>query len=116
MQELSTAVEHNVDVKVVILNNASLGMVRQFQDNFYGGIRSAVDLTVMPDFVKLADAFGLPGYRARTVSETRDALGKAMAHNGPVLIDFVIDPEANVYPIIPLGKQLKDFVEEPLSA
>jgi acetolactate synthase I/II/III large subunit len=116
MQELSTAVEHNVDVKIVILNNASLGMVRQFQDKFYGGVRSAVDLSVMPDFVKLADAFGLPGYRARTVAECQDALAKAMAHNGPVLIDFVIDPEANVYPIIPLGKQLKDFVEEPLSA
>jgi acetolactate synthase-1/2/3 large subunit len=100
----------------VILNNASLGMVRQFQDSFYGGVRSAVDLSVMPDFVKLADAFGLPGYRARTVAETRDVLAKAMAHKGPVLIDFVIDPEANVYPIIPLGKQLKDFIEEPLFA
>jgi acetolactate synthase-1/2/3 large subunit len=116
MQELSTAVEHNVDVKIFILNNASLGMVRQFQDDFYGGIRSAVDLSVMPDFVKLADAFGLPGFRARTLAETRDVLGKAMAHKGPVLIDFVIDPEANVYPIVPLGKQLKDFVEEPISA
>jgi acetolactate synthase-1/2/3 large subunit len=50
------------------------------------------------------------------VAETRDVLAKAMAHKGPVLIDFVIDPEANVYPIIPLGKQLKDFIEEPLSA
>jgi len=116
MQELSTAVEYGVDVKIVLLNNASLGMVRQFQDDFYGGVRSAVDLSVMPDFVKLADAFGLPGYRARTVAEAQAALAQAARHRGPVLMEFVIDPEANVYPIIPLGKALKDFVEEPLSA
>src|SRR6202165_5919611 len=60
-QELSVAVEHQLDVKIVLLNNFSLGMVRQFQDDFYGGVRSQVDLTVIPDFVKLADAYGLPG-------------------------------------------------------
>ena len=113
MQELSTAVEHQVDVKIVILNNASLGMVRQFQDDFYGGVRSAVDLSVMPDFVKLADAFGLPGYRATTLAEVAPVMEQAMAHRGPVLIDFKIDPEANVYPIIPLGKAHRDFREEP---
>ncbi|TMD11927.1 MAG: acetolactate synthase large subunit, partial [Chloroflexi bacterium] len=93
--------------------NASLGMVRQFQDDFYGGVRSAVDLSVMPDFVKLADAFGLPGYRATTRAEVAPVLERAMAHRGPVLMDFQIDPEANVYPIIPLGKAHRDFVEEP---
>src|SRR5438445_4496737 len=60
-QELSVAVKNKLDVKIVLLNNFSLGMVRQFQDDFYGGVRSEVDLTEMPDFVKLADAYGLPG-------------------------------------------------------
>src|SRR5437879_10209382 len=83
MQELSTAVEHKVDVKIVILNNASLGMVRQFQDSFYGGVRSAVDLSVMPDFVKLADAFGLRGARATTRPEVAPVLARAMASRGP---------------------------------
>ena len=69
-QELSVAVEHKLDIKIVLLNNFSLGMVRQFQDDFYGGVRSQVDLTHMPDFVKLADAYGLPGVRVRQARET----------------------------------------------
>jgi acetolactate synthase I/II/III large subunit len=112
-QEMSTAVEQHLDVKVVLLNNFSLGMVRQFQDDFYGGIRSEVDLTEIPDFVKLADAYGLPGIRVDDVSEVGPALDAAQSTPGPFLIDFRIDPEANVYPIVPLGKGLNDFWEAP---
>src|SRR5215471_2198383 len=65
-QELSVAVKHRLDVKIVLLNNFSLGMVRQFQDDFYGGVRSEVDLSEMPDFVKLAEAYGLPGICVET--------------------------------------------------
>src|SRR5712692_3017958 len=112
-QELSVAVEHNLDIKIVILNNFSLGMVRQFQDDFYGGVRSQVDLTHMPDFVKLADAYGLPGIRVDTLEQVGPAMDAAERTKGPFLIDFRIDPEANVYPIVPLGKTLNDFWEAP---
>jgi acetolactate synthase-1/2/3 large subunit len=112
-QELSVAVEHKLDVKIVILNNSSLGMVRQFQDDFYGGVRSQVDLTHMPDFVKLAEAYGLPGIRVDRLADVATAMDEAERTKGPFLIDFRIDPEANVYPIVPLGKSLNDFWEAP---
>ncbi|HEX7263477.1 MAG TPA: biosynthetic-type acetolactate synthase large subunit [Candidatus Dormibacteraeota bacterium] len=112
-QELSVAVEHQLDVKIVILNNFSLGMVRQFQDDFYGGVRSESDLKHMPDFVKLADAYGLPGIRVDKFEEIGPAMDAAERTKGPFLIDFRIDPEANVYPIVPLGKSLNDFWEAP---
>jgi acetolactate synthase I/II/III large subunit len=112
-QELSVAVKHRLDVKIVLLNNFSLGMVRQFQDDFYGGVRSEVDLSEMPDFVKLADAYGLPGLCVERVEDMRAAFDFAERTPGPVLIDFRIDPDANVYPIVPLGKGLNDFTELP---
>ncbi|HKB34333.1 MAG TPA: biosynthetic-type acetolactate synthase large subunit [Candidatus Dormibacteraeota bacterium] len=112
-QELSVAVEHQLDVKIVLLNNFSLGMVRQFQDDFYGGVRSQSDLTHMPDFVKLSDAYGMPAIRVDRLEEIAPALDAAEKTRGPFLIDFRIDPEANVYPIVPLGKSLNDFWEAP---
>lgn len=104
-------VEQNIDVNVIILNNASLGMVRQFQDDFYGGIRSAVDLTFTPDFVKLGEAFGMKAMTTASAAEVGPMLDEAMAHRGPVLMNFDIDKDANVYPIVPLGKGMLDFVE-----
>jgi acetolactate synthase-1/2/3 large subunit len=112
-QELSVAVEHQLDIKIVLLNNFSLGMVRQFQDDFYGGVRSQVDMTHIPDFVKLADAYGLPGVRVDKLADVGPAMDAAQRSKGPFLIDFRIDPEANVYPIVPLGKSLNDFWEAP---
>jgi acetolactate synthase-1/2/3 large subunit len=111
MQEMATMVENNIDVKVIILNNASLGMVRQFQDDFYDGVRSAVDLTFTPDFVKLGEAFGMKAMTTRRLEDVGPMLDEALAHKGPVLLNFDIDPEANVYPIVPLGKGMLDFVE-----
>ena len=112
-QELSVAIEHQLDIKIVLLNNFSLGMVRQFQDDFYGGIRSHSDLTHMPDFVKLSEAYGMPAIRVDRLEEVGPAMDKAEKTKGPFLIDFRIDPEANVYPIVPLGKSLNDFWEAP---
>ena len=112
-QELSVAVEHQLDVKIVLLNNFSLGMVRQFQDDFYGGVRSQVDLTHMPDFVKLAEAYGMPALRVDRFEDIAPSLDAAQRTKGPFLIDFRIDPEANVYPIVPLGKSLNEFWEHP---
>jgi acetolactate synthase I/II/III large subunit len=110
-QELATIAEHNVEVKILILNNYSLGMVRQFQDDFYGGVRSQIDLSQGPDFVKLADAYGIKAMRTDKAADVSEMLDQAMAHKGPVLMEFVIDPNANVYPIVPLGKGLLEFVE-----
>jgi acetolactate synthase-1/2/3 large subunit len=111
MQEMATMVENNIDVKIVILNNATLGMVRQFQDDFYEGVRSAVDLTFTPDFVKLGEAFGMKAMTTRRLEDVGPMLDEAIAHHGPVLLNFDIDPDANVYPIVPLGKGMLDFVE-----
>ncbi|MGA8360123.1 MAG: biosynthetic-type acetolactate synthase large subunit [Candidatus Dormiibacterota bacterium] len=111
MQEMATMVENNIDVNVIILNNSSLGMVRQFQDDFYDGVRSAVDLTFTPDFVKLGDAFGMKAMSTDRLEDVGWMLDEAMAHKGPVLLNFNIDPNANVYPIVPLGKGMLDFVE-----
>src|SRR5205823_2962707 len=72
-QELSVAVKHKLDIKIVLLNNFSLGMVRQFQDDFYGGVRSEIDLSDMPDFVKLADAYGLPGMVVESADQIQEA-------------------------------------------
>src|SRR5438034_720354 len=115
-QELSVAVEHQLDVKIVLLNNFSLGMVRQFQDDFYGGVRSQVDLTHMPDFVKLSEAYGMPALRVERFEDIAPAFDAAQRTKGPFLIDFRIDPEANVYPIVPLGKSLSQFWESPENA
>jgi len=112
-QELSVAVKHQLDINIVILNNFTLGMVRQFQDDFYGGIRSEIDLTEMPDFVKLADAYGLVGLRIESADQIPAAFDLAERTPGPVLLDCRIDPDANVYPIVPLGKGLNDFWELP---
>jgi acetolactate synthase-1/2/3 large subunit len=111
MQEMATMVENNIDVNVVILNNSSLGMVRQFQDDFYDGVRSAVDLTFTPDFVKLGDAFGMKAMSTDRLEDVPRLLDEAIAHKGPVLLNFNIDPDANVYPIVPLGMGMLDFVE-----
>ncbi|MGH7777959.1 MAG: biosynthetic-type acetolactate synthase large subunit [Candidatus Dormibacterales bacterium] len=112
-QELSVAAEHAVPIRIVLLNNFSLGMVRQFQDDFYGGVRSQVDLSSHPDFLKLADAYGIPAARVARHEDVGPALDRARAARGPFLIDCRIDPEANVYPIVPLGAGLQDFVEHP---
>jgi acetolactate synthase-1/2/3 large subunit len=111
MQEMATMVEQNIDVNVLVLNNSSLGMVRQFQDDFYGGIRSAVDLTFTPDFVKLGEAFGMKAMSTAIRADVGPMIDEALAHRGPVLMNFDIDRNANVYPIVPLGKGMLDFVE-----
>jgi acetolactate synthase-1/2/3 large subunit len=112
MQELATAVHENLDVKIVILNNYCLGMVRQFQDDYYEGVRSAIDLHGAPDFVKLADAYGIPAWRTERIGDVPGILRQMLEHPGPCLAEFIIDPEANVRPIVPLGAGLPDFVEE----
>jgi acetolactate synthase-1/2/3 large subunit len=103
LQELATAAEHKLPVKIVLLNNGFHGMVRQWQDLFYEGRYSASNLGNLPDFVKLADAYGILGLRASKPAEVEPALQRGLKHKGPVLMDIQIDPFENCYPMIPAG-------------
>ena len=112
VQELATAVQDNIAVKIAILNNNFLGMVRQWQGLFYGRRYVATPLTG-PDFVKLADAYGLPGLRVTRKEEVAPAIQKAIDYQGPFLIDFCIEPEEDVYPMVAPGATLAQILEEP---
>ena len=103
IQELTTAVESKLPVKVVIINNQCLGMVRQWQQHFYENRESAIDLSTAPDFVKLAEAFGALGLRATRVDEVESVLRQAFDHPGPAVIDFRVNPLENCYPMVPSG-------------
>jgi len=109
-QELAVVALANIPVKVAIINNQCLGMVRQWQEVFYQRRYSEVDLSGSPDFVKLAEAYGVKGLRARTVDEARQAWREALDHPGPVVIDFQVDPEENVYPMVAPGAGLDEMM------
>ena len=109
-QELATAVQYRLPIKVAILNNGCLGMVRQWQEFFYGKRYASSSLEgVSPDFVKLAEAYGAVGLRATKPEEVVPVLKKAFSIPEPVVIDFVIDPEENVYPMVPSGEPLNQM-------
>ena len=109
-QELATAVQYNANVKVVVMNNNFLGMVRQWQELFYQGSYSSVNLESGPDFVKLAEAYGATGLRARTPGELRGVLEKGLHTPGPVVMDICVAAEENVYPMVPAGAGLGEMV------
>jgi acetolactate synthase-1/2/3 large subunit len=100
--ELATAVQENLDINIAVINNGYLGMVRQWQDLFHAKNYSEVKIGG-PSFEKLAEAYGIAGMTVRTDAEIAPAIERARALRGPVLIDFVIEPEANVWPIVPPG-------------
>jgi len=112
IQELATAVHDNVAVKIAILNNGYLGMVRQWQELFYQRRYVATPL-YGPDLVKIAEAYGLPGVRVTDKTQVVPTIQKAMAHPGPFLIDFKVEPEENVYPMVAPGASLADIIEDP---
>ena len=89
-------------------------MVRQWQEFFYQKSYVATQYTHNPDFVKLADAFGMLGLRVTEKTQVMPAIQKAMEYDGPALIDFVVEEEENVYPMIPAGQTIHDLIEEPL--
>ncbi|MDP7578589.1 MAG: biosynthetic-type acetolactate synthase large subunit [SAR202 cluster bacterium] len=113
MAELATMVENNIPVKFAIINNNYLGMVRQWQEFFYQKNYVATSYTHNPDFVKLAEAFGMLGIRVTDKTQVRSAIEKAMDYDGPALIDFVVEEEENVFPMIPAGQTIHDLIEEP---
>jgi len=104
IQELSTAVKYNLPVKVAILNNGFLGMVRQWQELFYDKRYAHTTLDGNPDFVKVAQAYGADGFLVTEKKDVRPIIEKAISINGPVVIDFRVDPEENVFPMIPAGQ------------
>jgi acetolactate synthase I/II/III large subunit len=109
-QELATCVEHNINVKVFIMNNGYLGMVRQWQELFWDKRYSAVDMGSSPDWVKLAEAFGATGMRVTQDDELEDAMRTAIETDGPVVLDVHVRKEENCYPMIPAGAAARDMV------
>jgi acetolactate synthase-1/2/3 large subunit len=102
-QELSVAVRENLDITIVVLNNEAVGMVRQWQDGFYEGRRMASEYPWVPEFDKLAEAYGARGFRLEDYDEVDEVIQKALAYDGPAVVDAIIDPEENVYPMVPSG-------------
>jgi len=111
IQELATCIQEKVHVIVAILNNQYLGMVRQWQELFYGKRYSNVDISIAPDFVKLADAYGGCGIRVDKKGDVDDAIKKGIEFKGPVLIDFRIEREENVFPMVPAGASLSQMID-----
>jgi acetolactate synthase-1/2/3 large subunit len=113
IQELSTVANYNLPVKVIILNNRYLGMVRQWQELFYSNRYSSVDMEgKQPDFVKVAEAYDVMGLRASTPQDLPGVLEKAFAHNGPVFVDVVVNREENCFPMVPAGGVLNKMIGE----
>jgi len=110
MQELATAVQYRANLKVVVMNNGFLGMVRQWQEVFYNHNYSEVDMQCQPDFVKLAESFGAVGLRAEHPSQLTAILEKGFATEGVVVLDIVVSKEENVYPMVPPGAGLKEMI------
>jgi acetolactate synthase-1/2/3 large subunit len=103
MQEMSTCMQHGLKVKSFILNNSSMGMVRQWQDFFHGNRHSHSYMESLPDFVRLAEAFGAVGLRAETADQLDDVIREMIEADRPVIADIVVDRKENVYPMIPGG-------------
>jgi len=112
IQELATIVQEQAAVKIAIINNGYLGMVRQWQELFYQQRYVATPIS-SPDFVKVAEGYGLPGLMVQHKEEVVPAIEQAMAHPGPFLIDFKVEPEENVYPMVPPGAALAEIMEGP---
>lgn len=111
LQELAPAVEHKLPIKIILLNNRVLGMVRQWQELFWNGRYSGVDISVQPDFKMLAEAYGAVGMRVTKSSEVEAAIAKAMeVTDRPTLIDFRTSQDENVFPMIPAGQSIEEMM------
>ena len=115
MTELGTAMQENANVKVAILNNSYLGMVRQWQEFFFEKRYSAVSMQ-NPDFVKLAQAYGIESRRVEKREDVQDSIDWAESINGPVVLEFVVEMEEAVFPMVPSGADLDDMIRRPIRA
>ncbi len=112
LNDLATVAQYNVPVKIAIINNRSLGMVRQWQEIFFEKRYCDVDLNFAPDFAKLAQSYGIRGLRVEHRTEVLDAVRDMLSDREPCLVDFWVDPAENVYPIVPPGASLAEMVVE----
>ncbi len=110
IQELATVANYDLPVKIAILNNGYLGMVRQWQERFYDNVYSHTDIMAAPDFVKLAEAYGAVGLRATKTEEVEPVIREALSVNKCVVMDFVVEREEGVYPMVPAGASLTDMI------
>ncbi|PTL38997.1 biosynthetic-type acetolactate synthase large subunit [Alkalicoccus saliphilus] len=110
LQELSVLQERNLPVKIVILNNQALGMVRQWQEEFYEERYSESLVSCQPDFVKLADSYSIRGVKIESQKDFEEQIGELMSYNGPVLIDARVIQQENVFPMVPPGRGINDMV------
>ena len=106
--ELATIAEYNIPVKVCILNNDFQGMVKQWQDLFYERRYSQTAMK-NPNFAKMAEAFGISGIRCDHKEDVPKSVEEMLAHNGPVVVDFFVEPNEHVYPMVPSGKGLHEM-------
>jgi len=109
--ELATLAQHNIGVKIAVLNNGYLGMVRQWQQFFFESNYSQSPIPG-PDFVQLAAAYGVAACRVTEPSEVAGAVRRAMEHDGPFLVEFVVEPEENVFPMVAPGTSLGNMILE----
>jgi acetolactate synthase-1/2/3 large subunit len=112
IQELGTIAQEKAAVKIAIINNGYLGMVRQWQELFYGKRYVATPLSC-PDFAKIAEAYCIPALTVKSKDEVVPAIEQAMGEPGPFLINFMVEPEENVYPMVPPGAAISEIIEEP---
>ena len=112
MQELATLIQDDIKVKVAILNNGFLGMVRQWQELFHEKNYVATPLSC-PDFVRLAEAFCVGAMQVTRREEVDGAIQTAMEHDGPFVINFMVEPEENVFPMVPPGAAVAEFLDQP---
>jgi acetolactate synthase-1/2/3 large subunit len=110
IQEMATAVQYGLPVKIVILNNRYLGMVRQWQQLFYDKVYSSTTLDHNPDFVKLAEAFGALGLRAEKPEDVESVLSEGLASPKTTIMEFIVEREENVYPMVPAGKPINEML------
>ncbi len=110
IQEMATAIENKLPVKILILNNRNLGMVRQWQELFYKRNYSFTNMEAQPDFVKLAEAYGAEGYRITKAADMDAILEKALSSPNTAIIDVTVEPEENVYPMVPAGAALNEML------
>ena len=106
--ELATIAEYNIPVKICILNNDFQGMVKQWQDLFYERRYSQTKMN-NPNFAKMAEAFGVRGIRCDNKSDVAKTVKEMLAHKGPVVVDFFVEPNEHVYPMVPSGKGLHEM-------
>ena len=111
IQELATVNRFQIPLKIVLLDNSRLGMVRQWQEFFFERNFSEVDLSDNPDFVKVAEAFGIPAFRIENRDQVSEGIDRLLAADGPILMHVIIDPEDNVWPLVPPGKNNSEMME-----